>query len=469
MDGSYVGISVVNKGGNAGKSRPCEGWGFFICTEMLMEMEGWVMLDVKLLRNDLEKVKQALANRGMDTEALDEFIVLDEKRRNLLVESEQLKNKRNTVSKEIAQLKKEKKDADHLIAEMKEVSNRIQEMDEEVRGLEEKINQLLLGIPNIPHESVPVGEDEEQNEFVRKWGDVPEFGFKPRPHWEIAQDLGILDFENASKVTGSRFVFYKGMGARLERALINFMLDFHVGEYGFEEVLPPYLVNRESMTGTGQLPKFEEDAFKVADTDYFLIPTAEVPVTNMHREEILPPEALPKYYTAYSACFRSEAGSAGRDTRGLIRQHQFNKVELVKFVKPEDSYDELEKLTEQAEKLLQKLNLPYRVMNLCTGDIGFSAAKTYDLEVWLPSYDTYREISSCSNFEDYQARRAKIRFRREAKSKPEFVHTLNGSGLAVGRTLAAILENYQQEDGSVVIPEALRPYMGGLERIEPKR
>ncbi len=427
------------------------------------------MLDVKLLRQDVNKVKEAMKNRGMDAESLDRFVQLDEIRRNLLVESEQLKNKRNTVSKEIAQLKKEKQDADDLIAEMKEVSNRIQSMDEEVRELEEKLNDLLLTIPNIPHESVPVGTDEEDNVLVRTWGETPSFSFDHKPHWDIAQDLRILDFETASKVTGSRFVFYKGMGARLERALINFMLDFHVNEYQYEEILPPYMVNRESMTGTGQLPKFEEDAFKVADTDYFLIPTAEVPVTNMHRDEILQPDTLPLYYTAYSACFRSEAGSAGRDTRGLIRQHQFNKVEMVKFVKPEDSYDELESLTEQAEKLLQALKLPYRVITLCTGDLGFSAAKTYDLEVWMPSYERYREISSCSNFEDYQARRARIRFRREPKSKPELVHTLNGSGLAVGRTLAAILENYQQEDGSVLIPEVLRPYMGGVERLQPKK
>lgn len=424
------------------------------------------MLDVKMLRNELEKVKEALHNRGGTTEGLDRFISLDERRRALLVESEQLKNKRNTVSEEIARLKKEKQDADALITEMKEVSDRIKEMDEQVREVEEEIRGLLLTIPNIPHDSVPVGRDETQNVEVRKWGEVPVFSFASKAHWDLAQDLELLDFETAAKVTGSRFVFYKGLGARLERALISFMMDFHVEHYGYTEVLPPYMVNRESMIGTGQLPKFEEDAFKVGGTDYFMIPTAEVPITNMHRDEIMSGEVLPLYYAAYSACFRSEAGSAGRDTRGLIRQHQFDKVEMIKFVKPEDSYEELEKMTQQAERVLQVLGLPYRVISLCTGDMGFSASKTYDIEVWLPSYGMYREISSCSNCEDYQARRANIRFRREVKAKPEFVHTLNGSGLAVGRTFAAILENYQQEDGSVVIPEALRPYMGGLERLE---
>ena len=423
------------------------------------------MLDVRRLRNDLEGVKEALNHRGDYTEQLNQFTGLDEKRRALLVESESLKNKRNTVSEEIAVKKRNKENADDLIAEMKGVSEKIKELDEQIRQVEEELDLLLLTLPNVPHESVPVGKSEEDNVPIRHWGEPKDFSFEPKAHWDLATELDILDFEGAAKVTGSRFVFYKGLGARLERALIQFMLDLHVDQHGYVEIMPPYMVNRASMTGTGQLPKFEEDAFKVAGTDYFLIPTAEVPVTNYHREEILPGEALPIQYTAYSACFRSEAGSAGRDTRGLIRQHQFNKVELVKFVKPEDSYDALESLTANAEKVLQLLGLPYRVLSLCTGDIGFSSAKTYDLEVWLPSYGTYREISSCSNFEDFQARRANIRFRREAKAKPEFVHTLNGSGLAVGRTVSAILENYQQEDGSVVIPEVLRPYMGGREKI----
>ncbi|MBB3870435.1 serine--tRNA ligase [Parageobacillus toebii NBRC 107807] len=423
------------------------------------------MLDVKYLRNHFEEVKEKLLKRGEDLTNIDRFEELDKKRRELIAKAEELKNKRNEVSQQIAVLKREKKDADHLIAEMRDVGDRIKAMDDEIRQVEEELNALLLSIPNIPHESVPVGNSEEDNVEVRKWGEPRSFSFEPKPHWDIAEQLGILDFERAAKVTGSRFVFYKGLGARLERALINFMLDVHIEEFGYQEILPPYLVNRASMTGTGQLPKFEEDAFRIETDDYFLIPTAEVPVTNLHRDEILSAEDLPIYYVAYSACFRAEAGSAGRDTRGLIRQHQFNKVELVKFVKPEDSYDELEKLTNQAERILQLLGLPYRVVCLCTGDLGFSSAKTYDIEVWLPSYGTYREISSCSNFEAFQARRANIRFRREPKAKPEYVHTLNGSGLAIGRTVAAILENYQQEDGTVVIPEVLRPYMGNLEVI----
>jgi seryl-tRNA synthetase len=423
------------------------------------------MLDVKYLRNHFQEVKEKLLKRGEDLTNIDRFEELDKKRRELIAKAEELKNKRNEVSQQIAVLKREKKDADHLIAEMRDVGDRIKAMDDEIRQVEEELNALLLSIPNIPHESVPVGKSEEDNVEVRKWGEPRSFSFEPKPHWDIAEQLGILDFERAAKVTGSRFVFYKGLGARLERALINFMLDVHIEEFGYQEILPPYLVNRASMTGTGQLPKFEEDAFRIETDDYFLIPTAEVPVTNLHRDEILSAEDLPIYYVAYSACFRAEAGSAGRDTRGLIRQHQFNKVELVKFVKPEDSYDELEKLTNQAERILQLLGLPYRVVCLCTGDLGFSSAKTYDIEVWLPSYGTYREISSCSNFEAFQARRANIRFRREPKAKPEYVHTLNGSGLAIGRTVAAILENYQQEDGTVVIPEVLRPYMGNLEVI----
>ncbi|MGG3007522.1 serine--tRNA ligase [Geobacillus stearothermophilus] len=423
------------------------------------------MLDVKILRAQFEEVKEKLMQRGGDLANIDGFEQLDKERRRLIAEVEELKSKRNDVSQQIAALKREKKDAEPLIVQMREVGDRIKQMDEHIRQLEEELNALLLSIPNIPHESVPVGQSEEDNVEVRRWGEPRSFSFEPKPHWDIADQLGLLDFERAAKVAGSRFVFYKGLGARLERALINFMLDIHLDEFGYEEVLPPYLVNRASMIGTGQLPKFAEDAFHLDSEDYFLIPTAEVPVTNLHRDEILSADDLPLYYAAYSACFRAEAGSAGRDTRGLIRQHQFNKVELVKFVKPEDSYEELEKLTRQAETILQRLGLPYRVVALCTGDLGFSAAKTYDIEVWLPSYGTYREISSCSNFEAFQARRANIRFRRDPKAKPEYVHTLNGSGLAIGRTVAAILENYQQEDGSVIIPEALRPYMGNRDVI----
>jgi seryl-tRNA synthetase len=426
------------------------------------------MLDIKLLRTNLEEVKKKLEHRGEDLADLGKFEELDRKRRNLIVESEKLKSKRNEVSQQIAVMKREKQNADHLIAEMKQVGERIKAFDEELRIVEEQLEKLLLNIPNIPHESVPVGDTEDDNVEIRRWGEICDFNFEPKPHWDLATDLGILDFERAGKVTGSRFVFYKGLGARLERALINFMLDLHVDEHGYKEVLPPYLVNRASMTGTGQLPKFEEDAFLIESEDYFLIPTAEVPVTNLHRDEILSADELPINYVAFSACFRSEAGSAGRDTRGLIRQHQFNKVELVKFVKPEDSYDELEKLTGHAERVLQLLGLPYRVMSMCTGDLGFTAAKKYDIEVWLPSYNTYREISSCSNFEAFQARRANIRFRRDLNAKPEHVHTLNGSGLAIGRTVAAILENYQQEDGSVLIPEVLQPYMGKHTVIRPE-
>ncbi len=424
------------------------------------------MLDIRRLRENFQEIQEKLAHRGEDLSGLDEFAELDRKRRNLIQQSERLKKERNEVSKKIAELKREKKNADAYIVEMRNVGDQIKAFDDELREVEGQLQQLLLQIPNVPHESVPIGEDEEENVEVRKWGEIREFSFEPKPHWELAAETNILDFERAAKVTGSRFVFYKGLGARLERALFNFMLDLHIDEHGYEEVLPPYLVNRMSMIGTGQLPKFEEDVFKIREEDYFLIPTAEVPVTNMHRDEILEADDLPIAYAAYSACFRSEAGAAGRDTRGLIRQHQFNKVELVRFVKPEDSYDELEKLTAHAEKALQLLKLPYRVMNMCTGDLGFSAAKKYDLEVWLPSYQTYREISSCSNFEDFQARRAGIRFRRDQNSRPEYVHTLNGSGLAIGRTVAAILENYQQEDGTIVIPEVLRPYMGGKEKIE---
>lgn len=425
------------------------------------------MLDTKVLRNEFARVEQALEQRGKAKEMIGEFPELDARRREMLQETEQLKNRRNVVSQEVAKKKKAGESADDLITEMREVGDRIKELDEEIRNIDAQIVEMTLAIPNVPHESVPVGLKEEENVEIRRWSEATSFSFEPKAHWDVAQDLGILDFEAAAKVTGSRFVFYKKAGARLERALISFMLDVHTMQNGYEEILPPLIVNRDSLIGTGQLPKFEEDLFKLEGTDYFLIPTAEVPVTNLHRDEILNVEDLPRYYTAYSACFRSEAGAAGRDTRGLIRQHQFNKVEMVKLVKPEDSYEELESLTRHAESILQQLKLPYRVMALCTGDLGFSSAKTYDLEVWLPSSGTYREISSCSNFEDFQARRANIRFRRDAKSKPEFVHTLNGSGLAIGRTVAAILENYQQADGSVVIPDVLRPYMGGLERLTP--
>ncbi|EAA0043593.1 serine--tRNA ligase [Listeria monocytogenes] len=424
------------------------------------------MLDVKLLRNNFDEVKQKLQNRGEDLGEFEKFGELDKRRRTLIVETEALKSQRNEVSQEIAKLKREKQDADAKIEEMRVVGDRIKTLDIELREIDEKLDMILMSIPNIPHESTPVGESEDDNVEIRKWGEVRAFDFEPKAHWDLGTDLDILDFENAAKVTGSRFVFYKKLGARLERALINFMMDLHSNEHGYEEMLPPYMVNRASMTGTGQLPKFEEDAFLIEAEDYFLIPTAEVPVTNYHREDILKAEDLPRKYTAFSACFRSEAGSAGRDTRGLIRQHQFNKVELVQFVKPEDSYAALEKLTGNAEEVLRRLELPYRVLSMCTADLGFTAAKKYDLEVWIPSYNSYREISSCSNFESFQARRANIRFRREPGSKPEYVHTLNGSGLALGRTVAAILENYQDADGSVCIPKVLQGYMGGIEKIE---
>lgn len=427
---------------------------------------GVSMLDVKLLRNNFDEVKQKLQNRGEDLGEFEKFGELDKRRRTLIVETEALKSQRNEVSQEIAKLKREKQDADAKIEEMRVVGDRIKTLDIELREIDEKLDMILMSIPNIPHESTPVGESEDDNVEIRKWGEVREFDFEPKAHWDLGTDLDILDFENAAKVTGSRFVFYKKLGARLERALINFMMDLHSNEHGYEEMLPPYMVNRASMTGTGQLPKFEEDAFLIEAEDYFLIPTAEVPVTNYHREDILKAEDLPRKYTAFSACFRSEAGSAGRDTRGLIRQHQFNKVELVQFVKPEDSYAALENLTGNAEEVLRRLELPYRVLSMCTADLGFTAAKKYDLEVWIPSYNSYREISSCSNFESFQARRANIRFRREPGSKPEYVHTLNGSGLALGRTVAAILENYQDADGSVRIPKVLQGYMGGIEKIE---
>ena len=425
------------------------------------------MLDPKFIRENPDLVKEAMAKRKENVD-IDAFLALDEKRRDCITKAEQLKNKRNTVSEEIARLKREKQDASELIKEMQQVSKLIKEYDEQLQQIEADLQAILMTIPNIPHPSVPIGETDEDNVEVRRWGEPTKFDFEPKAHWDLGEALDILDFSTAAKVTGARFTFYKGLGARLERALINFMLDLHTDKHGYLEVFPPYMVHRRSMIGTGQLPKFEEDAFKVHDTDYFLIPTAEVPVTNMYREQILDGTQLPIKHVAYSACFRAEAGSAGRDTRGLIRQHQFNKVELVKFTKPEDSYEELEKLTRDAEEVLQALGLPYRVVLISTGDLGFTAAKKYDIEVWMPSYGKYVEISSCSNFEDFQARRANIRFRNAPKEKPQYVHTLNGSGVAVGRTVAAILENYQQADGSIKIPEKLVPYMGGVEKIDFK-
>ena len=417
------------------------------------------MLDIKFVRDNTELVQQALINRGTNLD-LNEFLELEKKRRAVLLEVEALKSKRNTVSQQISVMKKNKENADDLIVEMRSVGDDIAKLDVEVKEIETALAEIVMNIPNVPNAAVPVGKNEDDNVELRTWGNIPAFSFMPKPHWEIGESLGILDFERGAKVTGTRFTFYKGLGARLERALISFMLDLHTEEHGYTEIIPPYIANKDSMTGTGQLPKFAEDMFKLEGLDYYLIPTAEVPVTNYHRGEILEAQELPLRYTAHSACFRAEAGAAGRDTRGLIRQHQFNKVELVKYSLPENSYEELEKLTNNAEKVLQLLNLPYRVILLCSGDMGFSSAKTYDIEVWLPSFEKYREISSCSNFEDFQARRANIKFRREAKAKPEFVHTLNGSGLAIGRTVAAILENYQQEDGSVLVPQVLVKYMG---------
>ncbi|EUJ36024.1 serine--tRNA ligase [Brochothrix campestris] len=424
------------------------------------------MLDIKVLRNDFENVKAKLAARGENLGELDKFPEYDAVRRDLILKAEELKSERNRVSGEIATKKRAKENADEQIAAMKQVGEDIKGLDDQLVAVNEKLKQLMLSIPNIPHESTPVGDTEDDNIVIRSVGTPRAFEFEPKPHWDLGTDLDILDFERAAKVTGSRFVFYKKAGAQLERALINFFMDIHAAEHGYEEMLPPYIVNRASMTGTGQLPKFEEDAFLLEESDNFLVPTAEVPVTNYHRDEILKADELPLKYVAYSASFRSEAGSAGRDTRGLIRQHQFNKVEMVKFSKPEDSYNELEKLTNDAEDILQRLELPYQVLSMCTADLGFTAAKKYDIEVWIPSQNVYREISSCSNFETFQARRANIRFRREVNGKVEYVHTLNGSGLAVGRTVAAIMENYQQADGSIVVPTALRPYMRGLEIIK---
>ena len=422
------------------------------------------MLDIKYLRDNFAAAEAALATRSGSVD-LSGFQQLDQQRRELLNDVEALKAEKNKVSALIGQTK-DKSQVQGEIARMKEVSSQIKLLDDQLRAVEEQLSELLMGLPNIPHQLSPVGASEDDNREIRTWGEKPAFDFVGKAHWDVGEELGILDFERASKLSGARFALYMGAGARLERALINFMLDLHTEQHGYTETLPPFLVNRVSMTGTGQLPKFASDLFHTEEVDLFLIPTAEVPVTNIHRDEILSEKELPLCYTAYTPCFRKEAGSHGRDTRGLIRQHQFNKVELVKFVRPEDSDAELDALLGNAEKVLQLLQLPYRVVDLCTGDIGFSAARTFDIEVWLPGQNCYREISSCSNFRDFQARRASIRFRRDGAKKPELVHTINGSGLAVGRTFLAVLENYQQADGSVVIPEVLRPYMGGLEKIE---
>lgn len=418
------------------------------------------MLDIKVIRSDPDRVKQAMKNRNKDMDReIDEVLKIDEQRREYMTKADMLKQEQNSASKEIPRIKKEGGDISKIMERMNELKEQIKKFDAAISELDEKQKNIILSIPNIPHESVPVGKDDSENVEIRRWGEPRKFDFEAKAHWDIGSDLGILDPETAAKVTGARFHFYKGLGARLERAIINFYLDTHTSN-GYTEVFPPFMVNRASMTGTGQLPKFEEDAFKLANMDYFLIPTAEVPVTNMYRDEIITNQELPLKYCAYSACFRAEAGSAGRDTRGLIRQHQFNKVELVKFADPENSYEELEKLTNDAERVLQLLGLPYRVVCLSTGDLGFSSAKTYDIEVWMPSYGRYCEISSCSNFEDFQARRAAIRFKRDVKDKAQLVHTLNGSGVAIGRTVAAILENFQNEDGSITVPEVLRKYMG---------
>ncbi len=426
------------------------------------------MLEAKYIREHLDEVRERLALRG-ETVNLDRFMLIDGERRKTIQDWERLRALQKKVSDEVSRKKKEGQDASELIEEMKKVSIELKGLDTIIEEKEKVLQDFLLVVPNLPHPSVPAGKDSSDNAEVRRWGEIPKFDFEPKPHWDLGEELGILDFKNGAKITGARFTLYWDLGAKLERALINFMLDLHTREHGYREVLPPFMVNRTAMTGTGQLPKFEEELFKVEGTDYFLIPTAEVPVTNIHQADILEEKMLPLYYTAYSPCFRKEAGSYGKDTRGLIRQHQFNKVELVKFTTPESSYGELEKLLSNAEEVLKRLGLPYRVVNLCSGDLGFSASKTYDIEVWLPGQNTYKEISSCSNFEDFQARRAKIRYRIAGKNKTEFVHTLNGSGLAVGRTLVAILENCQQADGSVMIPEALRPYLYGVEKIERKK
>jgi len=422
------------------------------------------MLEIKFVRQNLSLVREALKNRNASAD-LEIFQKSDEDRREILAQVESLRHRRNLVTQQIAEMKKSGHDADDLVKEMREVGDTIKELENSMAKLDDVLKKLLLRIPNVPHNSTPIGKDEKDNRVIRVIGNPTDFDFEVKAHWDIGEDLKILDFERASRITGARFPLYFGAGAKLERSLINFMLDVHTTKHGYKEVLPPFIVNREAITNTGQLPKFEEDLFKLEGWDFFLIPTAEVPVTNIHQNEILDEDILPVYYVAYSPCFRSEAGSYGKDTRGLIRQHQFNKIEMVKFSKPENSYEELERLTENAENILKALELPYRVVALCTGDLGFSSAKTYDLEVWMPSQGVYREISSCSNFEDFQARRGNIRFKRKGQKGTELVHTLNGSGLAVGRTVAAILENYQQIDGSVKVPAVLKPYMGGMEII----
>jgi len=422
------------------------------------------MLDIRLIRDEPERVKASLDRRGIDVD-IDGLLAIDRERRDALFRGDELRALRNRTSEEIAECKKKGEDAGDVIARMREVGDEIRQLEENVRETDEKIRDLLLVIPNMPHESVPEGADEEDNVEVRRWGEPPEFKFEPKHHADLGEALGILDFERGVRIARARFTLYRGLGARLERSLINFMLDLHTSEHGYTEVMPPFLVNTDSMTGTGQLPKFTDDLFKCANCDLWLVPTAEVPVTNIHKQEVLDAGELPIAYCAYTPCWRAEAGAAGKDTRGLIRQHQFNKVELVRFALPEISFDELETLTSHAEEVLRRLDIPYRVTELCSGDLGFSAAKTYDLDAWMPGQDTYREIASCSNFTDYQARRAGIRYKPDSKSRPEFVHTINGSGLAIGRMVAAIIENYQQADGSVVVPEQLRPYMGGAEVI----
>ena len=426
------------------------------------------MLDIKRIREDYEGVKERVEYRGKGDFGIGDVKKYDDQRRSLLAEVEEMKHRQKVVSKQIPQMKKAGEDTSEIMKEMKALSGRIKEMDGELAEVEKNLKNALLGVPNTPAEGVPFGKDDADNVELRKVGEPKTFEFEPKAHWDIGEDLGILDFERAAKIAGARFTVYRGLGARLERAIMCFMLDLHTMEQDYTEILPPFMVNRDAMTGTGQLPKFEEDMFYLPQKDFFLIPTAEVPVTNLHAGEILKEEDLPIHYTAYTPCFRAEAGSAGRDTRGVIRQHQFNKVEMVKFCRPEDSWEELENLTLDAEEVLKRLGLPYRVVKLSSGDLGFSSATTYDIEVWMPSYGRYVEISSCSNFLDFQARRAGIRFRRESGGKPEFVHTLNGSGLAVGRTTAAVLENFQQADGGVVIPEVLRSYMGGVEKIEAR-
>ncbi len=427
------------------------------------------MIDIRILRNEPEKLIEALKRRKEDRIDIDHLLDLDKQRREMVFNVEQMKSKQNTISKQIPQLKKEGKDTAPIFAEMKVLSDDIKKIDDQVRGIDEEIEKIMYTIPNIANPTVPEGDTDEDNIEVRRFMEPTEFDFEPKAHWDLGEELGILDPATAAKITGARFTVYQGAGAQLERAVINFYLDTHTNQNGYKEIFPPFMVHRNSMVGTGQLPKFEEDAFKVANTDYFLVPTAEVPVTNMHRDEILDGSKLPIKYCAYTACFRAEAGSAGRDTRGLIRQHQFNKVELVKFANPENSYEELESLVNDAESVLKLLKLPYRVVKICIGDLGFTAAMKYDIEVWMPSYNRFVEISSCSNFEDFQARRANIKFKNSVKDKAQLVHTLNGSGVAIGRTVAAILENYQNADGSITVPEVLRPYMGGKEVILPEK